>query len=111
MTTRTGDILGELDVFEGIESLPHERHTYCITGQVDNPSLRAAISLFDDILGAPVQPYLLILYSSRGAAITQGSNIDDQSLFAELGAVTDWFAKSINDAASGRLVIGLIGGR
>lgn len=56
MTTRTGASLGNFDALERIEPLPRERHTYCVTEQVDNPSLRAAMSFFDDSLGAPLIP-------------------------------------------------------
>jgi len=61
MTTRTGATLGNFDVLEHIEPLPRERHTYCVTDQVDNPSLRAAMSFFDDSLGVPIQRSTSIL--------------------------------------------------
>ncbi len=46
--TRTGASLGNFDVTEHIEPVPRERHTYCVTDHVGNPSLRAAMSIFDD---------------------------------------------------------------
>ncbi len=72
MTTRTGATLGNLDLIEHIEPLPRERHTYCVIDHVDNPSLRAALSFFDDSLVAPMQPYLLFLHCCQKARVARG---------------------------------------
>jgi hypothetical protein len=87
MTLRTGATLGNFDVLERIEPLRRERHTYCVTEHVDNPSLREAMSFFDESLVAPMQPYLLFLSCCVGpvplAVITGSAGAGKSALVVE----------------------------
>lgn len=104
MTTRTGATLSNFDVIEHIEPLPRERHTYCVTDDVDNPSLRAALSFFDDSLIAPMQPYLLFLNCCQNSRTARGSGTDS-SVFAGRSAELERFLDHIIATSSGRLTV------
>lgn len=96
MTTRTGATLGNFDAIERIEPLPREWHTYCVTNQVDNPSLRAAMSFFDDSLVAPMQPYLLFLNYCQNSRSARYPGTD-QGFFVGHSAELEWLLSCIND--------------
>lgn len=104
MTTRTGATLGNFDVTERIEPPPRERHTYCVTAQVDNPSLRAAMSFFDDSLVAPMQPYLLFLNCCQNSRATRGPGTD-RSFFAGRSVELEHLSGWINGTGPERWVI------
>jgi hypothetical protein len=97
MTTRTGATLGNFDVTEHIKTLPRERHTYCVTDQVDNPSLRAAMSFFDDSLVAPMQPYWLFLNYCQNSRAARDPGTD-QGFFAGRSIELEWLLSCVNDA-------------
>lgn len=104
MTTRTGATLGNFDVIERIDPLPRERHTYCVTDHVDNPSLRAAMSFFDGSLVAPMQPYLVFLNCCQNSRAARGPGTDP-GFFAGRSAELERPSDDINDTGPGRLAV------